>query len=110
MKNQELKQPLEYQEDFWNYQEEDDFVDIIPDKVREAIKVFVELAKIILDESNSDKTVREAVFSKIPKEKIKEASDTFKEWDEELKQMKIQSPFFNALKFRVLKSGEDTFE
>ncbi len=80
---------------YWDSQEEDDeeefeeYIDLIPDKVREALKVFVELSEILLDESNDDKTLREAVFSKVPREKIQKAVDIFNEWEAQLKKMEL---------------------
>ena len=57
-----------------------EFEELIPDRVREALKVFVEIVKIILDNNNEDKTIREEVFTKVSREKIQKALHIFEEW------------------------------
>ena len=56
----------------------------MPERLQEALKTILEVVRIILDESNSDKTIRDAIFSKVPREKIEKALSVLKEWEAEL--------------------------
>ena len=55
--------------------------EIIIDKLEEAEKIMLQFYEILLGESIDDnKTIDDVLFNKIPREKLIEASRTFKEW------------------------------
>ena len=54
--------------------------DIYPDDVQEAYKTIIQVWDIIADPSNEDQSLREALFEKVPREKIKWAIEVTKNW------------------------------
>ena len=84
MKNQRQKPKVEYLDQYRRYLDGEEGVDILPERIREALKTLSEVARILLDESHPDETIREAIFSKVPREKIEEAVSILKEWQAEL--------------------------
>ena len=59
-------------------------MDLLPESLQEALKTILEVARIILDESHPDETIGDAIFSKVPREKIEKALSIIKEWEAEL--------------------------
>ena len=59
---------------------------IYPDDVQEAYKILIQVWDIIADPSNEDQSLQEALFEKIPREKIKWAVEVTKNWKTEEEQ------------------------
>ena len=84
MKNQRQKPKVEYLDQYRRYLDGEEGVDLLPERLQEALKTLLEVARILLDESHPDETIRDAIFSKVPREKIEKALSIIKEWEAEL--------------------------
>ena len=60
--------------------------DIYPDDVQEAYKIIIQVWDIIADPSNEKQSLQEALFEKVPQEKIKWAIEVTKNWKTEEEQ------------------------
>ncbi|MBF0551399.1 MAG: hypothetical protein HQK60_12790 [Deltaproteobacteria bacterium] len=58
----------------------DDVKDILPNDVQEAYDVIFRMLGILADPSNSDQTIQEALFDKVPREKIEWAIKVLDDW------------------------------
>ena len=59
---------------------------IYPDDVQEAYKILIQVWDIIADPSNENQSLQEALFEKVPREKIKWAIEVTKNWKTEEEQ------------------------
>ncbi len=67
-----------------HFREEFDYIkDMFLGDVQEAYKIMIQVGDIIADPSNSDQGLREAVFEKVPREKIKWAVEVIDNWKTE---------------------------
>ena len=64
-----------------HFKEKFDYIkDVLPDDVQEAYNTMIQVGDIFADPSNSDQSLREAVFGKVPREKIKWAVEVINNW------------------------------
>ncbi|MCP4912784.1 MAG: hypothetical protein GY909_06675 [Oligoflexia bacterium] len=67
-----------------HFKEEFDYIkDMFSDDVQEAYKIMIQVGDIIADPSNSDQSLRKAIFEKVPREKIKWAVEVISNWKTE---------------------------
>lgn len=62
----------------------DHFEDYLPEDVFEAYQVMLRMGEIFADPDVADKTVREAIFAEIPRERLQWAMDVLDKWQEDI--------------------------